>query len=229
MISAVDVDDIYKIPMLLHEQGLDDDRRARNSAWTCRRPISRSGSRWSRPRAARTCRSTSRWSASTSNLRDAYMSLSEALMHAGCAPRTRVNIEFIEATDIERHGTDCLDGMDAILVPGRLRRARHRRQDRGRALRARERRPLPRHLPRPAGRGDRVRAARRGARRGAQHRVRPRHAAPGHRADHRVAGPEGHGRGARRGLEPRRHDAPRRAGVSAARTVRWRTRSTAPT
>jgi CTP synthase len=32
--------------------------------------------------------------------------------------RTRVNLEFIEATDIERHGTDCLHGMDAILVPG---------------------------------------------------------------------------------------------------------------
>ncbi len=32
--------------------------------------------------------------------------------------RTRVNIEFVEATDVEQHGTDCLRGVDAILVPG---------------------------------------------------------------------------------------------------------------
>jgi CTP synthase len=52
------------------------------------------------------------------NLKDAYISLTEALMHAGLRTRTRVNIEFIEATDLEKNGTDCLHGMDAILVPG---------------------------------------------------------------------------------------------------------------
>jgi CTP synthase len=52
------------------------------------------------------------------NLRDAYLSLNEALMHAGLRTRTRVKIDFIEATDIEKHGTAALDGVDAILVPG---------------------------------------------------------------------------------------------------------------
>jgi CTP synthase len=52
------------------------------------------------------------------NLKDAYISLCEALMHAGLRTRTRVKLEFIEATDVERHGTDCLHGLDAILVPG---------------------------------------------------------------------------------------------------------------
>ncbi len=52
------------------------------------------------------------------NLRDAYISLCEALKHAGLRTRTRVNIEFIEATDVEKHGTSALSGMDAILVPG---------------------------------------------------------------------------------------------------------------
>jgi CTP synthase len=51
-------------------------------------------------------------------IRDAYMSLNEALMHAGLKSRTRVNIHFVEATDIEQHGTQVLQGMDAILVPG---------------------------------------------------------------------------------------------------------------
>ena len=39
-------------------------------------------------------------------------------MHAGMQTRTRVNMHYIEATDIEKHGTGCLAGMDAILVPG---------------------------------------------------------------------------------------------------------------
>ena len=52
------------------------------------------------------------------NLRDAYISLCEALVHAGLRTRTRVNIDYIEATDIEKHGTSALAGMDAILVPG---------------------------------------------------------------------------------------------------------------
>jgi CTP synthase len=51
-------------------------------------------------------------------IRDSYISLNEALMHGGLKSRTRVNIHYIESTDIEQHGTRALEGMDAILVPG---------------------------------------------------------------------------------------------------------------
>src|SRR4029077_14305802 len=51
-------------------------------------------------------------------IRDPPLSLHEALMHAGLKSRTRVNIHYIESTDIEQHGTHALKGMDAILVPG---------------------------------------------------------------------------------------------------------------
>jgi CTP synthase len=51
-------------------------------------------------------------------IRDSYLSLHEALMHGGLKSRTRVNIHYIESTDIEQHGTQMLQGMDAILVPG---------------------------------------------------------------------------------------------------------------
>ena len=51
-------------------------------------------------------------------IRDSYLSLHEALMHGGLKSRTRVNIHYIESTDIEQHGTHALEGMDAILVPG---------------------------------------------------------------------------------------------------------------
>ena len=51
-------------------------------------------------------------------MRDSYISRNEALTHAGIKSRTRVNVHFIESTDIELRGTACLEGMDAILVPG---------------------------------------------------------------------------------------------------------------
>jgi CTP synthase len=50
--------------------------------------------------------------------RDAYISLNEALMHAGLKTGTRVKVHYVESTDIEREGTGRLAGMDAILVPG---------------------------------------------------------------------------------------------------------------
>jgi CTP synthase len=51
-------------------------------------------------------------------VRDSYISLNEALMHAGLKTRTRVKLHYIESTDIEKEGPGCLAGMDAILVPG---------------------------------------------------------------------------------------------------------------
>ncbi len=117
VISAVDADDIYKIPMLLHEEGLDSivvDKLRLDV-----KPADLS--EWRRVVAAKTNPDTTVNIAMVGkyvNLRDAYISLSEALTHAGLATRTRVNIQFIEATDVEKHGTGCLETMDAILVPG---------------------------------------------------------------------------------------------------------------
>ena len=52
------------------------------------------------------------------NLTDAYKSLNEALIHAGIHTRTRVNIRYVDSEAIEREGSGCLEGVDAILVPG---------------------------------------------------------------------------------------------------------------
>ena len=86
------------------------------------------------------------------NLRDSYISLSEALTHAGVRTRTRVNIQFVEATDVEKHGTGCLEGVDAILVPGGF--GERGIEGKIQAIRyAREHQhPVPRHLPRHAAR-----------------------------------------------------------------------------
>jgi CTP synthase len=52
------------------------------------------------------------------DLADSYKSLNEALTHAGLHTRTKVEIEYLDAEEIEAKGTDMLAGLDAILVPG---------------------------------------------------------------------------------------------------------------
>ncbi len=52
------------------------------------------------------------------NLADCYKSLNEALIHAGIKNNARINLEYVDATRLEREGTQILQTADAILVPG---------------------------------------------------------------------------------------------------------------
>ncbi len=115
--SAVDADDLYKIPMLLHEQNLDGivvDKLKLNvppadlSEW--RSVVNAKAN----PDVDVTVAMVGKYV----NLKDAYLSLNEALAHAGLNTRTRVEVQFIEATDIEKHGVGVLENVDAVLVPG---------------------------------------------------------------------------------------------------------------
>ncbi len=49
---------------------------------------------------------------------DAYKSLNEALMHAGLAHGVRVEVDYVDAEELERHGMDRLKKSDGVLVPG---------------------------------------------------------------------------------------------------------------
>jgi len=51
-------------------------------------------------------------------LADAYKSVNEALIHGGMSNGVRVKIKYFDAESLEKSGTDCLQGMDGILVPG---------------------------------------------------------------------------------------------------------------
>ncbi len=117
VISALDADDIYRIPLLLHEQRLDeiviDKLRieappADLSAW--RQVVNAKMNPDGQVDIAMVGKYV--------QIRDSYISLNEALMHGGLKTRTRIKVHYIESTDIEKEGTDCLAGMDAILVPG---------------------------------------------------------------------------------------------------------------
>jgi CTP synthase len=117
VISAIDADDIYRIPILLHEQGLDDivvDKLRLEAAPTDLAEWRQVVSAKMNPEAAVNVAMVGKYV----QIRDSYISLNEALTHGGVRTRTRVKVHYIESADIEAQGTNCLDGMDAILVPG---------------------------------------------------------------------------------------------------------------
>jgi CTP synthase len=117
VISAVDADDIYRIPILLHEQALDDivvDKLRLEVPATDLAEWRQVVSARSNPDGQVDIAMVGKYV----QIRDSYLSLHEALMHGGLKSRTRVNIHYVESTDIEQRGTHVLKGVDAILVPG---------------------------------------------------------------------------------------------------------------
>ncbi len=117
VISAIDADHIYRIPMLLHAQELD---ALAVHQFRLEVPEADLGE-WQgvldgleHPREAVTIGMVGKYM----GLTEAYKSLSEALIHAGVHTRTRVKIRYLDAEEIETQGPGCLDGLDAVLVPG---------------------------------------------------------------------------------------------------------------
>jgi CTP synthase len=117
VISAIDADSIYRIPLMLHEQGLDE--------------IVVDQLRLDVPPA-----NLAEWQAVVDgldhvegsvdiamvgkyvDLTESYKSLNEALVHAGIKTAMKVNIHYVDSEEIETKGTSVLDDMDAVLVPG---------------------------------------------------------------------------------------------------------------
>lgn len=117
VIEGRDVDSIYKIPMALHEQHLDDIVVDKLRLDVPKADLSE----WHKVVEAQqnpTGEATVAMVGKYMDLTEAYKSLSESLIHAGIHTRTKVNIVYLDSEDIETKGTDCLKDMDAILVPG---------------------------------------------------------------------------------------------------------------
>jgi len=117
VISAVDVDCIYKIPGLLHAQSLDEIvlRKIELEAPPANLEA------WDRLVYSLEHPATSVDIALVGkyvDLTESYKSLTEALTHAGVANSARVNIHYIDSEAIERDGTGALEDKDAVLVPG---------------------------------------------------------------------------------------------------------------
>jgi CTP synthase len=117
VISAYDAKDLYEIPKMMHEQGLDeivarqlhlDLPAADLSEWDAVVEAKRN------PTADVNIAMVGKYM----DLKDSYISLVEALLHGGIHTRTRVNIHFIESSDIEDEGTAVLENMNGVVVPG---------------------------------------------------------------------------------------------------------------
>jgi CTP synthase len=117
VISAIDVDSIYKIPLILQQQGLDGivcEKLGLAAAPADLGEWLRVIDAMEHPSAEVRIAMVGKYV----HLTDSYKSLTEAIVHAGIHTRARPVIRYIDSEEIERDGTDCLDGMDAILVPG---------------------------------------------------------------------------------------------------------------
>ncbi len=117
VVPLPDADTIYRIPLMLHAQGVDnivvdkfglDCKPADLHEWE--QVLAGQLETQHEVAVAMVGKYT--------DLIDAYMSLNEALTHAGIQTRTRVNIEYIDSEDIEKNGVGILEDKDAILVPG---------------------------------------------------------------------------------------------------------------
>jgi CTP synthase len=117
VISAVDADTIYRIPLLLYEQGLDaivvdklrlDAQVADLSEWQ------QVVEALTHPTNEVTIAIVGKYV----DHMDAYKSLNEALIHAGIHTRNKVKIKYFDSEQIEDEGVASLQDVDAILVPG---------------------------------------------------------------------------------------------------------------
>ncbi|MBI0061680.1 MULTISPECIES: glutamine hydrolyzing CTP synthase [Gilliamella] len=117
VISLKDVDSIYKIPALLKSQNLDtfvcnrfhlECKEADLSEWE--QVIYEEAN----PVGEVTIGMVGKYIA----LPDAYKSVNEALKHGGLKNRLTVHIRYIDSEDLESRGSEILQGLDAILIPG---------------------------------------------------------------------------------------------------------------
>jgi CTP synthase len=117
VISVWDVDTIYKVPRMLHSQGLDELICAKLQLHT--KPANLS--RWDKlvdevehPQHEVTIAMCGKYV----DLSDSYKSLNEALRHAGIHNHARVRIEYIDSEELTPSNVGNLGRYDAILVPG---------------------------------------------------------------------------------------------------------------
>ncbi len=118
VIPAEDADTIYKVPLALHEAGLDDEVCELLNIWS-REPNldewERIVSVLEKPQVRVKIAMVGKYV----DLAESYKSLSEALTHGGLAHRAAVDIEYVDAEEIGARGADSLlSGFAGILVPG---------------------------------------------------------------------------------------------------------------
>ena len=117
VISCYDVDSIYEVPGMLHEQGIDNiicEQLQLNVQQPDLTAWNKIVYAVQHPKHKVHIAMVGKYV----DLTESYKSLSEALKHAGIKTETEVDIQYIDSEVLEKEGTASLAGMDAILVPG---------------------------------------------------------------------------------------------------------------
>ncbi len=117
VISSYDMDSIYRIPMALHAQGLDQiivDKLHLNAKPADLSEWKRVVDALNQPKQTVDIAMVGKYM----ELTDSYKSLAEALVHAGIQTQTKVNIHYLDAEDIEQKGAEVLSRFSGIVVPG---------------------------------------------------------------------------------------------------------------
>lgn len=117
VIRAMDVSDIYRIPLDLHQEGLDEivvEKLALNTNPPDLTVWKNIVEAYEHPNDQVSIAVVGKYV----DLKDSYKSLTEALLHAGIKTKTRVNIAYLPSELLEEKGVEILKSHDGILIPG---------------------------------------------------------------------------------------------------------------
>jgi len=116
--SNPDVPDIYHVPLMVEEEGLDEYVMERLDIETEALPAAERSQRW-RELVTRDRTGTVEVAlVGKYGLEDAYMSIHEALKHAGIEREVDVDVLWVDADKMHDEHTDRLETADGIIVPG---------------------------------------------------------------------------------------------------------------
>ncbi|MDP2643478.1 MAG: CTP synthase [Desulfobacterales bacterium] len=118
VITAKDVDCIYEVPLIFHNEGLDDKIVEMLNIWTRAPRLEAWGNfvaRFKSPQGAVSIAIVGKYT----DLTESYKSLNEALYHGGVANNCRMNLVFVDSETVaERDCSEVFSSVDGILVPG---------------------------------------------------------------------------------------------------------------
>ena len=117
VISAIDSDSIYRIPMMLHDQKIDDIVCEKFNI-SATKPNLNQWKKITELLDKATQKIDIAFVGKYVDLTESYKSLTEALIHAGIHKSTKIKIHFMDSEEIENKGIKKLKEIDAILIPG---------------------------------------------------------------------------------------------------------------
>lgn len=113
----MDLDSIYKIPLEIHRQALDDIV-VEKLKLECSEPDLHDWAEVVKAQGSPTRTVTIAMVGKYMNLTDSYKSLIESVLHAGIHTSTRIEFLYVEAESLEENGIGVLEAADGIIVPG---------------------------------------------------------------------------------------------------------------